>query len=57
MQTPSSCSHHVVQVDEGVIDGHHLNFATLGGSTGDQTADTSESKLQERKISKEAHDS
>lgn len=43
----SQSSHHVVQVDEGVVDGHHLDLATCGGGTCHQTADTSESETQE----------
>lgn len=48
MQTPGT--HHVVQVDEGVVDGHHLNLATNGGGAGHQTANTSESRMQEENI-------
>lgn len=45
--------HHVVQIDEGVVDGHHLDLASFGGGTGHQTADTSKSEMQEKKLSME----
>lgn len=50
-------SHHVVQVDEGVVDGHHLDLASGSGGTGHQTADTSESETQEDAVSTEKRNS
>lgn len=39
-------SHHVVQIDEWVVDGHHLDLASCSSGTGHQTADTAESEMQ-----------
>lgn len=50
-------SHHVVQIDEGVVDGHNLDLASCGGGTGHQTADTSESEIKEEAVSMEETDS
>lgn len=46
-------SHHVVQIDEGVVDGNHLDLASGGGGAGHQTADTSKSGRREDKMSSE----
>lgn len=37
-------SHHVLQVDEGVIDGHNLHLLGVESSTGHQTTDAAESE-------------
>lgn len=41
-------THHVVQIDEGIIDGHHLDFARKDGSPGDQAANTAKSGEKQR---------
>lgn len=51
IRTNSQSSHHVVQIDEGVVDGDHLDLASWGGGAGHQTADTSESETQEDEVS------
>lgn len=38
--------HHVVQVNEGVIDGDDLDLAALGGGTGHQTPNTPKSETR-----------
>lgn len=45
-------SHHVIQVNEGVIDGHHLDLAPCGSSTSHQTTDTPKSETQDGTVSK-----
>jgi hypothetical protein len=38
---------HVVEVNEGVVDGNNLHFATANGSPGDQAPNTAKSERQE----------
>lgn len=39
-------THHVVQINEWVIDCHHFNFPRLDRSSGDQAADATESRAK-----------
>lgn len=44
VQEASLLTHHVLQVDEGVIDGHNLHLLGVESSTGHQTTNTAKSE-------------
>lgn len=39
-------THHVIQINEGVIDCHNLDLLGMEGSTGHQTTNTAKSKAK-----------
>lgn len=43
-------THHVVQINEGIVDGHHLDFAREDGSPGDQAANAAKSGERKTRV-------
>lgn len=43
-------THHVVQINERIVDGHHLDFAREDGSPGNQAADTAKSGEKKTRV-------
>lgn len=44
-------SYHVLQVDEGVVDGHDLHLLGVEGGTSHQTTDAAKSKKKQNQTS------